>query len=125
VEIARVDGAPGLDRAALARIEEQAASAPVEIGPDLEAALAALPGDSGAFIGATIAFRLGERTQEIVLVRDTLQLLIDHPPASPSLDRDDLVALRDSLPEGAGAVVALELTAHLQQVDDPSERPGC
>lgn len=123
-EIARVDGAPGLDREALARIEEQADSGPVVLGADLEAALAALPGDSGSFIGATIAFRLGERTQEIVLVRNTLELLIDHPPTSPELDRDDLIALRDSLPEGVEAVVALEVTAHLQQVD-PADRPEC
>jgi hypothetical protein len=123
-ELARVDGAPGLDLEALARIEEQADAAPVELGADLEAALAALPGESGSFIGATIAFRLGERTQEIVLVRNTLELLIDHPPASPELDRDDLIALRDSLPEGVEAVVALEVTAHLQQVD-PADRPEC
>jgi hypothetical protein len=124
IEVARVDGAPGLDREALARIEEQSAGIDVVLGPDLEAALAALPGDSGSFIGATIDFRLGERPEEVVLVRDTLELLIDHPPAAPELDPDDLIALRDSLPEDARSLVALEVTAHLQQVD-PSERPYC
>lgn len=113
VEIARVDGAPGLDREALARLEAQARGVPVELGADLEGALAALPGDSGEFIGATMAFRLPEDPESVLLVRSNLDLLIDHPPTSPALERDDLIALRDSLPEGADSVVATEITAHL------------
>ncbi|MCB1040545.1 MAG: hypothetical protein KDA94_13600 [Acidimicrobiales bacterium] len=112
-ELARVDGAPGLDRAALDRLTTQAQAAPVEFGDDLEAALAALPGDQGGFVGSTLAFRLRGRTDDVLLVRSNLDLLIDHPIASPELSHDDLVALRGSLPDGAKSVVAEEVTAHL------------
>jgi len=125
VEIARVDGSPGLDRDALARLEEQAAAEPVVMGDDLEAALNALPGKQGGLIGATIAFRLGSKTQQLLMVRDTLELIIDHPPEAPALDRGDLIALRDSLPEGPWSVVATEITAHLLGPDQLAEsRPA-
>jgi hypothetical protein len=112
-EILEVDAAPTLDRDALARLKEQAASAPVELGPDMEAALAALPGDQGALIGSTFTFRMASRTDEVLLVRSNLDLLIDHPLAAPKLDHDDLVALRDSMPEGTDSLVATEVTAQL------------
>lgn len=111
--VASVDGAPSLDRAALARIERAATGAHVELGDDLQGALDALPGDQGALVGATIALRLGVAPRRVVLVRSNLDLLIAHPPASPELDRRDLIALRDSLPDGAPTVVATEITAHL------------
>ena len=110
---ADVDAAPTLDRAALDRLIEQAYGVPVEFGPDLQAALDALPGDQGDLIGATIAFRLGFRPEEVLLARFNLDLLIDHPIAEPALDHDDLVALRGSLPDGAATLVAEDLTAHV------------
>lgn len=112
-QIASVDAAPTLDRKALARLKAQAKGAHVDLGPELTAALDALPGDQGALVGATIGLRLGSRTDEVLLVRSNLDLLIDHPIASPKLDRADLVALRDSLPDGATTVVATKITAHL------------
>jgi len=113
VEVARVDGAPSLDRAALDGLVEEATGEDFVAGDDLTAALAALPGDSGRFVGATLDFQLPEDPESVLLVRSNLDLLIDHPPASPELDVDDLRSLRASLPEGADAVVATEITAHL------------
>ncbi|WP_421120546.1 hypothetical protein ACE2AJ_04330 [Aquihabitans daechungensis] len=112
-ELASVDGAPTLDREALARLVEQAGSEPVELGPDLDAALAELPADQGPLVGSTILFRLHDRAEEVLLVRSNLDLLIDHPTKAPKLDRDDLIALRDSLPDGQATVVATEVKAHL------------
>ncbi len=112
-EIASVDGAPTLDRKALARLVEQAGSEPVVFGADLDAAIAELPGGQGPLVGSTIGFRLPDRAEEVLLVRSNLELLIDHPPQAPKLDRDDLIALRDSLPEGQATVVATEVKAHL------------
>jgi hypothetical protein len=112
VELVSVDAAPDLDREALARLEAQAKGKGVILGDDMEAALDALPSDQGGLVGSTIAFRLGERTQEVLLVRNSLDLLIDHPVDEPELDRDDLIALRDSLGD-APALVATSATAHL------------
>ena len=112
-ELASVDGAPTLDREALQRLIDQAAGEPVTFGPDLDAALAAMPGDQGALVGSSIGFRLAKRGEEVFLVRSNLDLLAEHPPVSPQLDRDDLIAVRDSLPEGAATVAATEVTAHL------------
>lgn len=112
-EVADADAAPTLDRDALDRLIEQADGVPVDFGPDLQAALEALPGDQGDLVGATISFRLGFRPEEVLLVRSNLDLLIDHPIAEPALDHDDLVALRDSLPDGATTLVAEDVTAHL------------
>lgn len=112
-QIAAVDAAPGLDRDALARLVAQADGAPMELGDDLEAALRELPGDQGELVGARIAFRLTEQPELVLLVRDDLELLIEHPPVSPALDPDDLVALRDSMPADAASVVATDITAHL------------
>jgi hypothetical protein len=94
VEVARVDGAPGLDREALDRLVEQAAGVDFVAGDGLTAALA-------------------EDPESVLLVRSNLDLLIEHPPTSPELDRAELEALRASLPEGADSVVATELAAHL------------
>jgi hypothetical protein len=112
-EVARVDAAPTLDRGALARLKAQAADQPVVFGPDLDGAIAELPGDQAGLVGSSIGFRLPKRTEEVLLVRSNLDLLIDHPPQSPKLDRDDLVALRDSLPPGTESVAAREVTATL------------
>ena len=75
-------------------------------------------------------FRLPDSPERVLLVRSNLDLLIDHPPASPDLDRDDLVALRDSLPGGRDAVVATEIGTHLLDRDelaawDPSLVADC
>lgn len=112
-ELASVDGAPTLDRGALDRLLAQATDQPVVFGPDLDAALAAMPGDQGALVGSTIGFRLPERGTEVFLVRSYLDLLAEHPPISPELDRNDLIALRESLPEGAATLPATQVTAHL------------
>jgi len=112
-EVADADAAPTLDREALDRLIEQADGVPVDFGSDLQAALEALPGDQGDLVGATISFRLGFRPEEVLLVRSNLDLLIDHPIAEPTLDHDDLVALRDSLPDGATTLAAEDVTAHL------------
>jgi hypothetical protein len=111
-EIARVDVAAGVDRAALARLEDQARDRGVILGADLEAALSELPADQGDFVGATLAFRLGTRPREMLLVRSNLELLIDHPPQAPQLDEVDLRALRDSLPPGVDSIVATDVTVH-------------
>lgn len=129
-EIASVDGAPTLDRKALQRLIDQAADQPVTFGPDLDAALAEMPGDQGALVGSSIGFRLAKRGEEVFLVRSNLDLLVDHPPESPQLDHDDLVAVRDSLPDGATTIVATEVTAHLldrQQLEQfrPDLLEGC
>ena len=112
-ELTTVDAAPSLDRAALARLKAQAQSEPIQLGPDLEAALAELPGDEGALVGSSIIFRMANRTDEVLLVGSILDLLIEHPPAAPKLDHDDLVALRASLPSDFDAAVATEVSAHL------------
>ena len=113
-QIASVDGSPGLDRAALDRLVRQAKAADrVDLGDDLKRTLEGLPGDQGALVGASMVLRLRDRPQAVLLTRSNLDLLIDHPIASPALDVDDLRALRDSLPEGAKGVVATEVTAHL------------
>lgn len=129
-QVAEVDGSPSLDRGALGRLERAATGEHVELGDDLKAALDDLPGDQGDLVGATIALRLGGTPQRVLLVRSNLDLLIDHPPASPKLSRADLVAVRDSLPQGAATVVATEITAHLLTPDElASFRPdlvaGC
>jgi hypothetical protein len=111
-ELSRVDAAPTLDREALARLQDQVEGPEVVFGDDLTAALAALPGDQGDLIGATLMFRLPDRSGEVLLSRFNLDLLIDHPIEKPAFDRADLVALRDSLPEGSN-VVATDLTASL------------
>ena len=54
--------------------------------------------DEGALVGSSIIFRMANRTDEVLLVGSILDLLIEHPPAAPKLDHDDLVALRASLP---------------------------
>ena len=54
-----------------------------------------------------------ENIDEVLLVGSILDLLIDHPPAAPKLDHDDLVALRASLPSDFDAAVATEVSAHL------------
>lgn len=113
VEIASVDGAPSLDRDALARLEAQAEGQEVVFGPDLQAALDAMPGDRGGLLGATIALRLGTEPQRVLLDRASVDLLLDHPTESPKLDPEDLQALRDSYPPDANAIVATEITAHL------------
>jgi hypothetical protein len=112
-ELTTVDAAPSLDREALARLKAQAQSEPIQLGPDLEAALAELPGDEGALVGSSIIFRMANRTDEVLLVGSILDLLIEHPPAAPELDHDDLVALRASLPSDFDAAVATEVSAHL------------
>ncbi|MGN6693438.1 MAG: hypothetical protein ACTHN0_04620, partial [Aquihabitans sp.] len=76
-KVADADAAPSLDREALDRLIAQADGVPVEFGPDLQAALDALPGDQGDLVGATISFRLGFRPEEVLLVRSNLDLLID------------------------------------------------
>lgn len=129
-QVAEVDGSPSLDRGALGRLERAATGEHVELGDDLKAALDDLPGDQGDLVGATIALRLGGTPQRVLLVRSNLDLLIDHPPASPKLSRADLKAVRDSLPQGAATVVATEITAHLLTPDElASFRPdlvaGC
>jgi hypothetical protein len=111
--VASVDAAPGLDRAALGRLEAAASGAHVELGPDLQRALDAMPGDQGDLIGATIGFRLGAAPRTILLNRANLELFLDHPPAEPRLSHDDLQRVLDSLPEGATSVVALRLRARL------------
>jgi hypothetical protein len=111
-EIARVDVAAGVDRAALARLENQARDQRVVLGADLEAALDDLPGDKGELIGATLAFRLGVRPREMLLVRSNLDLLIEHPPQAPQLDEADLRALRASLPPAVDSLVATDVTVH-------------
>jgi hypothetical protein len=110
--LASVDAAPGLDRAALGRLTRAAQGAPVEFGPDLQRALDRMPGDQGGLVGATIAFRLAREPADILLNRANLQLLLDHPIASPRLRRADLRALLDSFPDGAVAVPALRLRAY-------------
>jgi len=117
-EIARVDGAPGLDHDALNRLSKQAAGAPVDLGGDLQRALDALPGSQGDFTGAAIVFRLATAPADVLLIRSNLDLLIEHPIASPRLNQDDLKALRHSLPEGAASVVANQVAAHLMTKDE-------
>ncbi|MCU1370448.1 MAG: hypothetical protein JWO77_1642 [Ilumatobacteraceae bacterium] len=112
-ELTSVDGAPTLDREALARLIDQAAGEPVTFGPDLDAALAEMPGDQGGLVGSSIGFRLAKRGEEVFLVRSNLDLLAAHPPVSPKLDHDDLIAVRDSLPEGTTTIVATDVAAHL------------
>ena len=112
-EIATVDAVPGLDRDALDRLVAQADGARIALGDDLESALADLPGDQGELVGARIAFRLTDEPERVLLVRDDLDLLIEHPPISPALDPDDLVTLRDSMGPDVASVVATDLTAHL------------
>jgi hypothetical protein len=116
-EVTTVDAAPSLDREALARLKEQAQSEPIVFGPDLEAALAAMPGDQGPLVGSSILFRMKGRTDEVLLVGSLLDLLIEHPPEAPKLDHDDLVALRESLPPDYGAAVATDVTATLLDRD--------
>jgi hypothetical protein len=116
-EIARVDVAEGVDRGALARLEAQARDQRVILGPDLEAALDELPSDQGDLVGATLAFRLGTRPREMLLVRSNLDLLIDHPPLAPSLDEGDLRALRASLPAEVDSIVATDVAVHLLDRD--------
>lgn len=111
-ELATVDAAPTLDREALARLQSQIDGPEVVFGDDMTAALEALPGDQGDLVGATLMFRLPDRSAEVLLVRSNLDLLIERPIEKPAFDHDDLVALRDSLPEGSN-VVATDLTASL------------
>ncbi|MFN8016801.1 MAG: hypothetical protein U0P45_01625 [Acidimicrobiales bacterium] len=130
-QVASVDGSPGLDRAALARLVRQAKAADrVDLGADLKATLESLPGDQGALVGASMVLRLRDRPQAVLLTRSNLDLLIDHPIASPALDPDDLRALRSSLPSAAKGVVATEVTAHLLDRDEllqlhPEYAQGC
>ncbi|MCB0971116.1 MAG: hypothetical protein KDA97_06310 [Acidimicrobiales bacterium] len=129
-ELATIDAAPGLDRGALDRLVDQATGQPMDFSDDLRQALDELPGDQGRLVGATMDFRLPDSPERVLLVRSNLDLLIDHPPASPDLDRDDLVALRDSLPGGRDAVVATEIGTHLLDRDelaawDPSLVADC
>ncbi|MCU1357129.1 MAG: hypothetical protein JWM89_2547 [Acidimicrobiales bacterium] len=111
--LAAVDAAPSLDADALGRLVAASAGAHVEFGPKLERALGALPGDQGSLIGSTLAFRLARTPLSVLLNRANLDLLIAHPLASPTLRHADLVALRDSFPDGATTVPATGLEAHL------------
>ena len=111
--LAAVDAAPSLDPEALGRLVAASTGSHVELGDDLQHALDALPADQGHLIGATLAFRLGRAPLSVLLNRANLSLLIDHPLALPKLAHADLVALRDSLPEGATTVPATGVEAHL------------
>jgi hypothetical protein len=112
-EIVAVDAVPDLDRGALDRLVQAAEGVEVVYGEDLEAALAALPGDQGELMGATLAFRLPVQSLDVLLTRSHLDLLIDHPPTAPELDIDDLRAVRDSLGTGVPAHPATDVSAHL------------
>jgi hypothetical protein len=112
-ELASVEGLSPEGRAALDRLIDQAAGEPVTFGPDLDAALSAMPGGQGGLIGSSIGFRLANNGQEVFLVRSNVDLLADHPPASPELDPDDLETLRDALPEGTVTMTPTEVEAHL------------
>ncbi len=111
--IADVDAAPGVDLEAFVRLAAQTAGQQVVLGPDLEAALTALPARQGNLVGSTIVFRLASSPERILLVRSNLDLFIDHPPTAPAMDRDDLIALRDSLPDTTRVAVTPRITAHL------------
>lgn len=124
VELIRVDTAPGLDREALERLVRQAAGEVVDLGDDAAAALAELPGGQGDFVGAAIKFRLASNPEAALLTRANLDLLIEHPIDAPALDRDDLVALRDSM-DGQEHLLATEATAHLLDREElDAFRPG-
>lgn len=119
-ELARVDAAPDLDRAALGRLVQAAEGSKVEFGPEFEAGLKELPSDQGVLTGLTLAFRLGEDPERLLLNRLNLDLLIANPIRRPRLDPADLETVRDGLPPGVVTVVATEITAHVltrQQYD--------
>ena len=116
--LASADAAPSLDRAALERVVAQAEGQPIDLGPDLEAALAALPGDQGDLIGSAIGYRLATAPERLLQVPGALDLLVEHPPASPVLDVDDLEAMRDAIPEGTDGLAATTVTAHLLDRDE-------
>ncbi|MBA3280900.1 MAG: hypothetical protein H0U29_01590, partial [Acidimicrobiia bacterium] len=112
-ELARVDSAPDLDRAALERMVRAAEGVDVELGPTFEAALEALPGNQGQNIGLSLDFRLGQIPERLLLNRLNLDLLIANPIQSPRFDPADLEAVRDGLPPGASNLVAEQITVHL------------
>ena len=110
--VARVEVVPELDDAAVGRLADEADGQEVVLGPDLQGALDDLPGDLGALRGSLLAFRLGSDTEAVVRNRDNVDLLLAHPPASPELDRDDLLALRESFPEGVVSVPITHISVH-------------
>lgn len=112
-ELVDVAAVPGFDQAAFDRLVIQATGATTELGPDLEAALEQLPGDQGGLIGAAIALRLGDRPAAVLRTRSNIELLLDHPPTAPALDRRDLTAVLDSFPDGTAAIPATRIRAHL------------
>lgn len=127
--IAEVEVAPELDLAAVDRLADQARGRQVDLGADLEAALTRQPGSEAELMGSTLTFVLGLAPEEVLLNRDYVDLLIDHPPAAPTLDRSDLVALAGSFPDGTRSVPFTRLTADLVDRDQlRSLRPqldGC
>lgn len=111
--VASVDGAPGLDRAALRRLAAQARGVHVDLGAALQHALDALPGNQGHLIGSTIAFRLPDTPQAVLLDRQALAAMAEHPPVAPALSRADLRSLLASMPRSTDGVHALRLEATL------------
>ncbi len=128
--VAEVEVAPELDVEALDRLAEQARGQDVDLGGDLEATLVSRPGGEGGLLASRLIFTLGKAPEGILVKRDYLDLLIDHPLAAPRLDRSDLVALRDSFPDGVMSVPFTRLTADLVDRDQlralrPDLTAGC
>jgi hypothetical protein len=111
--LAAVEAVPGVDLAALDRLAAAARGTRFVAGGDLDAALAALPGDQGGLLGAVLALRLGSDPIDVLRTRATVELLRDHPPTSPRLDPGALDALAASFPDGVDALPATHLSIHL------------
>lgn len=62
--------------------------------------------------------RLGDRPAAVLRPRANVELLLDHPPAAPALDRRDLRAVLDSFPDGTAAIPATSIRAPLLDRDE-------
>ncbi len=124
-QIAAVEVAPELDGAAVDRLSAQAEGEQVILGPDLEGVFERMPGKTGTTMAVDFVFGFSEDPARFLQNQAFLDLVIDHPPVSPELDRADLISLRDSFPEGVDRVSYTDLTANLADRDQlRSLRPG-
>lgn len=118
--IAQVSTIPGLDAAAMGRLEAAADGADVDLGPDLTRYLAGL-GDEGTLRRAYLEQALGTEIDAVVADAGNVRMLLDHPPVSPALDPEDLEIVYGAVSKLEESNPVLEIQAYLVEGDELAE----